>query len=407
MQTPLFCLDGPTGTLVSASAARYSAFASSLTGGAWVSANTTVRTPISRSGTISKLRTRFVFSSPLTTGTYVLVLQVDGSDSLLTATINAGESVEQDLVNEVAVTAGQDLCWKVTGSGADQVPTIIQISCVFDGDEAGKSALFGILLTNTVDRVAQFGAATGDNSSADEANTRTPMPTSGQSDRLYVRLVTAPGTGITRTFTVMKNGVATAQVVTFSDAESGTKSVTANVTWAAGDTISLAQTITGGVPPTSASAFSMDWTPDIDGESLLFSTFPGTLSQAATRYANLNGRSANEATETSTYSLAPMDCTLRKLRANVATAPGAGKSWALKCRKGAADQLLAVTVADAATTAADTSNDVAITAADLLDWSVTPSGTPTASAGFGIGSVVYVVPAVASGGGGMMLLGVG
>ena len=76
--------------------------------------------------------------------------------------------------------------------------------------------------------------------------TRQMISRTGNLSRLYVALTTAPGGATTRTFTVYINGVATALAVTITGAATTGNNVATTVAVNAGDTVSCANTNTGG-----------------------------------------------------------------------------------------------------------------------------------------------------------------
>lgn len=71
--------------------------------------------------------------------------------------------------------------------------------------------------------------------------------------------------------------------------------------------------------------------------------------------------------------------TATDLNCIAATAPGAGKSFAITLRNTAVDTALTCTIADTNTTCSQTGQSVSIASGDLLVVSDVPAGTPTVS----------------------------
>src|SRR5689334_12075093 len=72
----------------------------------------------------------------------------------------------------------------------------------------------------------------------------------------YMLLDVAPGAGTSYTFTVMKNGSATALTVTISDAATTATDSTHSVSFAAGDTVSIQSQPTGAVATTNLQSWN-------------------------------------------------------------------------------------------------------------------------------------------------------
>lgn len=78
--------------------------------------------------------------------------------------------------------------------------------------------------------------------------------------------------------------------------------------------------------------------------------------------------------------LVPEAGTISLLRAEVDTAPGAGKSMAFALAVGGVASTLSASVADTNTSAEDVTHSVAVAAGDMISLRTTPTGVPTVSA---------------------------
>ena len=103
-------------------------------------------------------------------------------------------------------------------------------------------------------------------------------------------------------------------------------------------------------------------------------------SAASVRYATLMGNGSSSISNTEANAQAPMPTngTLSNFQAGLTNAPTAGNSWAFTVRVAGADSALSVTVADAAVTSAVDTDVVSVTAGQLVNISITPTGTPAA-----------------------------
>jgi len=83
-------------------------------------------------------------------------------------------------------------------------------------------------------------------------------------------------------------------------------------------------------------------------------------------------------TENNQRSVIAVDGTSSNFYANVATAPGAGTSWAFTLVKNGVDTAITCTIADAATSCSDLVNTVALAPGDTYSVKSAPTGTPAA-----------------------------
>jgi hypothetical protein len=104
----------------------------------------------------------------------------------------------------------------------------------------------------------------GDNAgSGTYNNMRISAPSGGIIDRLQVTLATAPGGSETRTFTLFKNGSATASTMTYGSAESGIKALTiaSGISYAFGDEFALESDVSSGSVANSQASFCVSYYP--------------------------------------------------------------------------------------------------------------------------------------------------
>lgn len=112
-------------------------------------------------------------------------------------------------------------------------------------------------------------------------------------------------------------------------------------------------------------------------ETPIISGSTTALDATATEYNFFDGGGADwTATATDYPQVVSVAGTIKKLRVNLETAPGAGKSYAFHIMLNGSQTALTVTISDAATTATDSSNSFAVVAGDVLSIRCTPSGTP-------------------------------
>lgn len=209
----------------------------------WSTTETDMQIIVPTSGTLSHLY-NIVSSTPGSGKSWQYSLMVNGvATSLQTTIANTTTTANNTAVN-VSVAAGDT----------------ISMRCIPSGTPTNSSMSFSVLFTPTIEGESFFGfgssvaplASTsyeqplglGTNAwSGNEANR--PMTFGPYSiTKMYVKLVTAPGVGATRTFTLRKAGVSTALAAAISDVAT-TANITSNVTFLQGDQITLQSSVTG------------------------------------------------------------------------------------------------------------------------------------------------------------------
>jgi hypothetical protein len=403
MKTPVLSGAFPTGTVNST---RYISLSAGLTSG-WQATRQGAECAIPLSGTFRNLRA-LVQTAPGAGQSWTFKLYVNGADTLLSCTISDANTTGSDLSNAVAVTAGDLVCWKSTGSATAAASGNIALGAEFEANTSGTTFCAGVG-TSSPTTGTQYMAPVGYGShNATENNRHIVFPTGGTIDRLRVEASAAPGAGTSRSYTLRKNAADTTLTCSIADTAVSSSDLSNSVTVAAGDMLAIAVAVTAGTPSAGSTKVSFRFTPTVSGESVM-ATAIAAPSSSATSYENANGNGTT-ATEANAANIAPIAFTWKKLYLNANTAPGAAKSFAVTSRINAANGGLTATLSGAGvTTANDTSNTVAVSAGDLINWITVPSGTPTSPGILSFAAVAYVAPAAGGGGanGNLLLLGVG
>lgn len=199
------------------------------------------------------------------------------------------------------------------------------------------------------------------------------MPRAGTLSNMRVNLTNAPGAGVSGTFTIQKNGVDTTLAVTVSDPATSSTNTTDTVSYVAGDTIAIKMVGTASLPTPQPGIFVDDsgvgqalisGSSNVSPSATSVSTSPLQHGIATSAAVDVNG-------------IIPTGGTLSNLNLRAATAPGVGKSWTATLVLNGVDSALTIAVVDNATVNADTTHSVAVVAGDLVQWKLTPAGTPT------------------------------
>jgi hypothetical protein len=206
----------------------------------------------------------------------------------------------------------------------------------------------------------------------------------------------ASGAAQSYTFAAYKVSTSTASSFTavLSSSAAGAVAVSSvgSMAFSPGDTIAVQLVMSAGAGWSRVST-CLTVSPAVAGEVVQMYGSTAAPSTTATNYESPQGMGNNgwNATESTVRMQFQPSVTFRKLYAAVATAPANTKSWAFTLRVAAANTALTCTISNTATTANDTAHAVTESAADYVDVSVTPSGTPTSTSGVRF-SFVEVIP---------------
>jgi hypothetical protein len=206
---------------------------------------------------------------------------------------------------------------------------------------------------------------------------------------LKVVLTTAPGSGISAIYTIMKNGSATALTCTISDSNIEAEDTSNDISFSDGDTISIRRSTSGGTPAASEKHISIEIESATANESI-YGGHIDQLNTVAVQYVNpLTSPGQTENTNAQkALALWSVAGTLTKFRFRVHQAPGAGDSWIAVLYKNLVKQDgtggtpdTTATISGAAQTTAVSTFSLDLAPDDLLSVEITPTGTPTNALG--------------------------
>lgn len=374
-------------------------------GGGPYTATASLRTPAPVGGTISKL---YVKTTPaLTAGSYKIELLVNGTaDPMFTATVSSGGSTANDTTHSVAITADDLLEWKITPTSTPDALTALSVSAVFESGVARSAPLFTGNSTGTGNYFAPPGSITA---ITGEGFGSGVIAVAGDISFMTVKLSTAPGAGITRTYTLRKNGVDTGLTVPIADSAT-TGTISSTVSFVAGDVVTVAGVATGGTPATAHVGIGLTWNPTTNGYFPMMGVATSGWANTGTRYVAPSGASqGNMATESQATDIAPVDMTIDMLYAQISTAPTAGRSRALTLRTAnTTDTALTTTIMDAAIANQDVTHSDSPTAGTLISVSQVPTASPSAVVSYNrVGMRGFITPSDAAGRSNMLTLGAG
>ena len=318
----------------------------------------------------------------------------------LEVTITAGNLTASDVTHSVSVTAGDTL--KLVGTSIIG-NNVARWSMVWTGTNANEAILSTYSGTqNTPFSTTQtfnniISGYDGNGWTATEADRYFYCPMAGTIKSFYVHITADISTGGPLRFSIFKNGV---EETTSRVDISGTGVLTGNATglsisFVEGDTLTI-----GGIQVNSTAedcgtiTWGVMYNPAVDGESMIGGMTKTALSttQDQVQFAWLQGSKVVTTTENHFQSLVGNGCSLKKLRVNLQTAPGASKTRIFTARKNGADITNTVTISGTDTTGTDSTHTDLFSAGDLVNLS-TKTTTASTVASLAFWSAILVTPA--------------
>lgn len=336
---------------------------------------------------------------------YAFTVMLNGNPTALTCTVTNAETSANDLVNTVAIVAGDLISLKCVPTGTPDVVGV-QWSMLFASNIQNESVICsgdnGAL--EPVGSYYNVLACGYNNWVGDETATYQIVPCAGTLKSFYVNLSESPGAGEgdAYTFKIRVNDGDSGLVVTITQpATTGSDLVNTKVV-AAGDRVDIGSTPVSSPSASPYARWGVVFVPDVLGNSMQLGSETSGPSDTDENYikplANPTAVSWG-ATDVSGQQLAQA-CTLSNLYVKVQTAPGAGKSLAFKLCVNGVDSSVVTTIADTDTTGNSGVNTAVLAAGDNVSLHSVPTGTPVTDYCFW-GFTSYIAldpPTIVSGG---------
>lgn len=203
----------------------------------------------------------------------------------------------------------------------------------------------------------------------------------GTWSNMKICLNTPPGSAKSYTFTAQLG--ARNQDSTITCSISGTtqtccEDVTHSSTTAAGDLFRIKSVPSGTPTGSTALTTSMLFTPTNDNNFIVAGAQTGQ-NAAANTYVALAGATGSRITQRDMEAPMSLAGTFDLLYAEVAAAPGVGKSWTITMTTNGSDSTVTCAISGTNTKCNDVTHSSATIRGDRVTWKVVPSGTPTTS----------------------------
>lgn len=202
-------------------------------------------------------------------------------------------------------------------------------------------------------------------------------PMAGTIKSFRLDLLTAPGSGKSRIFTIHKNGSPTDLSITISDLADSGSDLVHEVSFIAGDLISLVSTVSG-TPAQSYCRHSFILENPTNNQSIIHGVgvAQSTYSAVTTFNASLIAGSVNTAAgDFWGHVPVPFDSTFKNLSISLAEAPGAGKSLTFTLQKNGIDTTHEVIISNTDTYGVCTTDPIDLAPGDFIRLKVVKSET--------------------------------
>lgn len=203
---------------------------------------------------------------------------------------------------------------------------------------------------------------------------------------LSVAVNAAPGVGKSFTFTLRKNGIDTAKILTISGASIFASESATEISFAAGDLINIKITPSGTPSGTFFHCGILAKTSS--GVGITFGTSygsthapAGSLIGSETEYLPVTGGRGNayDNRTVGKFGVMPTSGTFSKLYIHGATATGAGKTYDITLQVNGINSTLTAQLTNASTIASDLSHSVSVSAGDSVCFKCVPTNSPSST----------------------------
>lgn len=369
---PISTVGSPSNTTTNYS----SVFGSRGTSTSWSATEANINDVSEVAGTISQLTIWIESRGGWTGGSCTFTLRVNGADTALTATMNVGDKITIDKTNSVSISVGDIISLKSAPGASMTASQKPIITAVFTGTSAGQSVYGGgtnSALNNTGTR--QYTALHGGGAlgTTQSSAATTVASVAGTIKSFKIILLTAPGAGTTREFSIYQNGSqVAASVASISGTNTSVELTGLSISVAAGDLLQFSHVKTAGTPAASVHTYwGIRFDPTTDGESQIsgHASNSGTAGQASYNpfgYSNSSWSSGTQA-ELNKKLVMPLACTLSKFYvASPFAAPGGTASHTETIRINGTSSTLTCAITGAAQAANDSTHSEVIDALDCI-----------------------------------------
>lgn len=313
-------------------------------------------------------------------------LYKNGSSTAMTVTIS-DTNTTNSITTDISVSAGDRFSMETTRSGTPTGAGDCHIALAFDPTTEDQFTYPQAWANGNavINSAGRYNPALGSSSSTPTAdaigNSKSVIPIACTLDAFYVDIRDAPGVGTNWTLILVKNGTEEASTSITISAGTTTGNVTGlGISLAVGDVLTFKMKAKTGAPTTTYCGWGVRLIPTNSHQWILGGQSNTGSSISATNYVPIvdtNGVNP-VATETNVDIPVPFSVTVVAMAAIITTAPSSGKNWTYRNRKNVGNGSSTFQIADANTTGNDTAHSDDLVQDDLIDISITPSGTPTA-----------------------------
>jgi len=335
---------------------------------------------IPASGVIKLLRVELTASPNGATKSYTFTLMLNGNPTALTCAITNAETSNEDIVNEVVVSAGDYISLRCAPANTPDVVSA-QWTMMFEGDTSSESIVIGgdngaLNITSTQYNCLACGY---NNWVSDETAIQQIIPTNGTIKNLYVRLSEAPANGGKYTFTLFVAGAPTTLTCGVTDPATTASDLVNTVAVAAGQSVSIRVSPSDSPTATPYAYWGVVFVPATRGYSMQLGSETAGPDDTDESFIQITPNPTANSWNGGLINVQQLTqaCTLSNFFMAVDTAPGAGKSILFEISVNGIDSGVSVLLEDSDTTGNSGAASAAVNAGDNIAIHATPTGTPT------------------------------
>jgi len=351
----------------------------------WASTESWRRVKFPIAGVLSGFKVK-IATAPGTGNSVIFTVMKNGSAQSMAITISGTATEGEYTGADLAIAAGDDITIRHTTTGTPTLHSVSSWRSMFVPTATKRCVLLGGTGNGTGDvltteYIPLFYNGNGWTTAITGQQSLCSIDGTIRSWRMT--LSGAPAATATMTFYIYKNGVQEASsALAFTSGSGTTLSVSGlSIDIAPGDLLAIGCVSAVAVSTARFQRWGVEVEPDNDGESILAGGILGP-STANTLFSFAEDQQAVGASTTEsarTGICGPERFTLKNLRVNLSTAPGAGTpSRTVRFRKNSANGSASVALTTG-TTGTDASNTDVFDAADTISVTTVPASTPAAT----------------------------
>ena len=338
----------------------------------------TYKRSVSKQGVLTDLKIT-LDAQPGGGKSYTFVLYQNNNPTSMSVTISGTDTTGEDITHSVQVDNGDILQFVCTPSGTPAAARVRNSIVFFStpDDEFSVSAGNG-----SISGTATIYLSLDSSGTSSGLGSAIKCPLAGTLKNFYINLSVAPGTGLTRTFTVMygtAGATASDLVITISDSSTSGSDTAHTLAVVPGDVLRIKSEVSGSLAASDVLT-RLTFVSSVSGRYWIGGSTPSNLSTTDTEYFKPTAGSTATAQYLSEQRFTK-DITIKNMYVEVSAAPGtggSGKKRTFTLMQNGNPTALTFDILETATTN-NITTDVVCAEGDLFELQSVPTSSPAAA----------------------------